>query len=261
MMLAHETPQVHPRVGTMKKTRKTAQKKIVIVEDDANIASVLLESLAERGIGSGLFGRAEPFVIWMRGQGDGDLPDAVVLDLGLPDVSGMQILRRLHDMTPRIPFLVLSGWEDAEFRRECFKLGAADFVSKPFDLEEVMLRLERLLSLRLEREVYAQELLRLGSGFLHCQFKLLSDPVKGETNLSQMETKLLRKLVENKGQVVPRDNLFAEVWKYSEGAVSRTLDVYISRLRRILQQGLTRPPLIENLRGECYRLLETQETP
>ena len=92
---------------------------------------------------------------------------------------------------------------------------------------------------------------------MHCQFKLLSDPLKGETNLSQMETKLLRKLVENKGDVVPRDHLFVEVWKYSEGAVSRTLDVYISRLRRILQQALSRPPLIENLRGEGYRLMDT----
>jgi DNA-binding response OmpR family regulator len=241
----------------MRTPRLTAQKRVVIVEDDELIAGVFLEALATRGLQTGSFQRAEPFSEWIRSLAEGELPDAVVLDLGLPDMSGLQLLRRLHDLTPRIPFLVLSGWNDKEYRRQSFRLGASDFVEKPFDLEEVYLRLERLLSLRLEREVYAQDLLRLGSGFLHCQFKLVSDPVRGETNLSQMETKLLRKLVEQKGEVVPRDQLFAEVWKYSEAAVSRTLDVYISRLRRILQQGLSRPPLIENLRGEGYRLLDT----
>jgi len=240
------------------KIARLSPKRIAIVEDDEAISDVIREEVERRGLVATTYNRAETFIAAVRSKPRSEAlevtPDAVMLDLGLPDISGVQLLRRVGDLATRVPFLVLSSWHDIEYRRECLRLGASDFVAKPFDLEEVMLRLERLLVQRLERDLYSQDLVRIGSGFLHCQFKVLTDPMRGEASLSHMETKLLRKLAENKGDVVARELLFAEVWRYGEGAVSRTLDVYVSRLRRILQQSLSRAPLIENMRGEGYRL-------
>jgi DNA-binding response OmpR family regulator len=233
---------------------KIAEKVIAVVEDDEAIAELFCEELRKRKLGVRVFDRAGPFQEWIAQLTE--MPDAVILDLGLPDFSGLQLLRRLDTLPSKTPFLVLSSWHDAQYRRECFRLGAADFVAKPFDLQEVVLRIERLLSHRMQRDLFHADILRIGSGFLHCQFKVLTDPLRGETSLSHLETKLLRKLTENIGQLVPRDVLFAEVWSYGEGAVSRTLDVYVSKLRRILHSSLSRAPLIENMRGEGYMLKE-----
>jgi len=178
-------------------------------------------------------------------------PDAVILDVLMPGVDGLEVSRRLRRQGSRVPILMLTARDEVENRVAGLDAGADDYVTKPFALEELLARVRALLrrtvaglddSLRfadLELDPGTREVRRGG------------DPIE----LTRTEFSLLELFLRNPRQVLTRSVIFERVWGYDFGFASNSLDVYIGYLRRKTEAG-GRPRLIQTVRGVGYTLRE-----
>jgi DNA-binding response OmpR family regulator len=218
--------------------------RVLLVEDDADIAGALRRSL-----------RLEGYDVRIAGDGAAALdeslvyePDAVVLDLGLPRIDGVEVCRRLREDSD-VPILMLTAREGLDSRVEGLDSGADDYLVKPFEREELLARLRALLRRRPPR----------GSAFLVVgDLRLNPDThevVRGEreVDLTSREFELLEHLMRNERLVVSRQALLDEVWEYHPYAETNTVDVFVSNLRRKLEaDGEAR--MLHTVRGAGYVL-------
>ena len=213
-----------------------------MVEDDADIAGVLRRSLDKEG-----------YEVRVAGDGAAALsesglfePDAVVLDLGLPRLDGVEVCRRLRDEGD-VPILILTARDAVDSRVEGLDSGADDYLVKPFEREELLARLRALLRRRPPR----------GSAFFVVgDLRLNPDSrqvFRGdrEIELTAREFELLEHLMRNERIVVSRQALLDEVWGYDPFAETNTVDVFISNLRRKLEAG-GEPRILHTVRGAGY---------
>jgi DNA-binding response OmpR family regulator len=217
---------------------------VLVVEDDTDIAGVLRRSLDKEGydVRVALDGEA---AIDEAGVFE---PDAVVLDLGLPRLDGVEVCRRLRDEGD-VPILILTARDALEARVEGLDSGADDYLVKPFERDELLARLRALLRRRPPR----------GSAYLVVgDLRLNPDThqvVRGdrELELTAREFELLEHLMRNERIVVSRQALLDEVWGYHPFAETNTVDVFISNLRRKLEaNGEAR--VLHTVRGAGYVL-------
>jgi two-component system response regulator MprA len=220
--------------------------RVLVVEDDADIAGVLRRSLDKDG-----------YEVRVAGDGDAALeqsglfePDAVVLDLGLPRIDGVEVCRRLR-AGGDVPILILTARDALDSRVEGLDSGADDYLVKPFEREELLARLRALLRRRPPR----------GSAFLVVgDLRLNPDThevYRGErqVELTAREFELLEHLMRNQRIVVSRQALLDEVWGYHPFAETNTVDVFISNLRRKLEAG-GEGRMLNTVRGAGYVLRE-----
>ena len=218
--------------------------RVLVVEDDQEIASVLLRSL-----------RLEGYDVRAAGDGVSALdesivfePDAVVLDLGLPRLDGVEVAKKLRS-DGDVPILMLTARDAVDDRVKGLDSGADDYLVKPFDRQELLARLRALLRRRPPR----------GSAFVVVgDLKLNPDTrevQRGERDveLTSREFELLEYLMRNERLVVSRDRLLEEVWGYAPFAETNTVDVFVSNLRRKLEAG-GEPRLLHTVRGAGYVL-------
>ena len=217
---------------------------MLVVEDDTDIAGVLRRSLDKEG-----------YDVRVAPDGEAAIdeagvfePDAVVLDLGLPRLDGVEVCRRLRD-DGDVPILILTARDALEARVEGLDSGADDYLVKPFERDELLARLRALLRRRPPR----------GSAYLVVgDLRLNPDThqvVRGdrELDLTAREFELLEHLMRNERIVVSRQALLDEVWGYHPFAETNTVDVFISNLRRKLEaNGDTR--VLHTVRGAGYVL-------
>jgi two-component system response regulator MprA len=180
------------------------------------------------------------------------VPDAVVLDVGMPDIDGLEVCRRLRTAGNRVPVLMLTARDAVEDRIEGLDAGADDYLVKPFDVGELQARLRALVRRAADRRddgALAFGELRLdpdGHGVLvHEQF----------IELTRTEFQLLELLLRNPRHVLTHDVIYQRVWGYDFGPESNALRVYIGYLRRKLEDAGARP-LIHTMRGVGYVLRE-----
>jgi two-component system response regulator MprA len=224
--------------------RMSRSARVLVVEDDTDIAGVLRRSLDKEG-----------YQVRVAGDGEAALtessdfePDAVVLDLGLPKLDGVEVCRRLR-AGGDVPILMLTARDALEARVEGLDSGADDYLVKPFDREELLARLRALLRRRPPR----------GTAFLVVgDLRLNPDSrevLRGdrEVELTAREFELLEHLMRNERLVVSRQALLDEVWGYHPFAETNTVDVFISTLRRKLEAG-GEPRLLHTVRGTGYVL-------
>ena len=218
--------------------------RVLVVEDDGDIADVLRRSL-----------RMEGYDVRVAGDGVGALdeaavfePDAVVLDLGLPRLDGVEVTRRLR-ADGDVPILILTARDGTEARVEGLDSGADDYLVKPFERQELLARLRAMLRRRPPR----------GSAFLTVgDLKLNPDTrevARGDRriDLTAREFELLEYLMRNERLVVSREALLEEVWGYAPFSETNTVDVFVSNLRRKLESG-GEPRLLHTVRGAGYVL-------
>ncbi len=218
--------------------------RVLIVEDDGDIADVLRRALGMEGYEVRLAADGELALI---AAGDFE-PDAVVLDLGLPKLDGVEVCRRLRQ-DGDVPILMLTARDAIDSRVEGLDSGADDYLVKPFERTELLARLRALLRRRPPR----------GSAFLVVGDLRLNPDThevwRGERalDLTGREFELLEHLMRNERLVVSRDKLLEEVWEYAPFSETNTVDVFVSNLRRKLEAG-AETRVLHTVRGSGYVL-------
>lgn len=180
--------------------------------------------------------------------------DLLVLDLGLPDGDGLALCASLRETGQITPILVLSARSSLQDRVEGLTAGADDYLPKPFELPELLARVEALLRRTGWHGNEGSNTVRIGK--LVLDFEAWEARV-GErlVPLTELEFKLARYLYENAGRVVSREELLRKVWDLPGSTRTRTVDVFISRLRRHIEEDGSHPRHLFNVRGVGYRLV------
>ena len=218
--------------------------RVLIVEDDEPIADVLRRTLRQEGHevrsaadGAEALRAAEEFI-----------PDLVILDLGLPDIDGVEVGKRLRKASD-VPILILTARGDLDDRVGGLDSGADDYLVKPFERDELLARIRALMRRRPPRGSAA---LVVGDLRLNPDTREVTRAER-QIELTNREFELLEFLMRNERLVVSRERLLEEVWGYDPLAMTNTIDVFISNLRRKLEEG-GEPRLLETKRGAGYVL-------
>jgi DNA-binding response OmpR family regulator len=218
--------------------------RILVIEDETRIQAFVRRGLEAEGYGVVTSGDGRDGLTLAR-SGEWDL---VVLDLLLPGFSGLRVLQELHRERPQLPVLILSARGDLRTKLKGFELGATDYVSKPFSLDELLARVR--VQLRRTIPVDDDDHVLRGGGVVLDLARRQARVGDLVTDLSDREFRLLHHLLLHAGEVISRERLLAEVWGYAFDPGSNVVDVCVRRLRRKL--GPHAP--IETVRHAGYRL-------
>jgi two-component system OmpR family response regulator len=224
--------------------------RVLVVDDEANIAELISMALRYEGFdvraahtGTKAVSAAKEF-----------RPDAVVLDIMLPDFDGLEVLRRMRATEPDVPVVFLTARDAVEDRVAGLTAGGDDYVTKPFSLEELVARLRGLLRRSGARQAVASSLLVVGDLELdedsHEVFRSGQ-----EIMLTATEFELLRFLMRNPRRVLSKAQILDRVWNYDFGGQANVVELYISYLRKKVDAG--RAPMIHTMRGAGYVLKPT----
>ncbi|MDF4252924.1 response regulator transcription factor [Streptomyces sp. WMMB303] len=227
--------------------------RILVVDDEPSLTELLSMALRYEGWEVRAAGGGEAAVRTARDW----RPDAVVLDVMLPDVDGLTVLGRLHSVTPGIPVLFLTARDAVEDRIAGLTAGGDDYVTKPFSLEEVIARLRGLLR-RAGATAAGQPSSVLAVGDLTLD-EDTHEVARGgaEIRLTATEFELLRYLMRNPRRVLSKAQILDRVWSYDFGGQGNVVELYISYLRRKIDAG--RAPMIHTRRGAGYLLKPAAE--
>jgi len=225
--------------------------KILVVDDERAVRESLRRALELEGYEIELAGDGQEALLRLAANGDSQ-PDAVILDVLMPGVDGLEVCRRIRRAGNGVPVLMLTARDAVENRVAGLDAGADDYVTKPFALEELLARVRALLRRASDTP---SEILRFAD--------LDLDPGTREVRrggdlieLTRTEFALLELFMTNPRQVLTRSIIFERVWGYDFGFASNSLDVYIGYLRRKTEAG-DKPRLIQTVRGVGYALRES----
>ena len=226
--------------------------KILIVEDDKNMGYLLKENMKLAGL--------DPVLCTDGIEGlktfHSDTFALCILDIMLPGKDGLYLAEEIKNTNENIPIIFLTAKSQDEDKIAGFKAGCDDYVTKPFNIEELLLRIQVVLNRKHKPENEKnQEILSIGNFILNCEERKL---FLGETskNLSTKESDLLKVLVINENKVVSRSKILTSVWGKDDYYVSKSLDVYLNKIRKLLSED----PNIEimNVHGFGYKLFATK---
>ena len=222
--------------------------KILVVDDERAVRESLRRALELEGYEIELAGDGREAIERLEREAE---PDAIVLDVLMPGLDGLEVCKRIRLRGSRVPVLMLTARDEVENRVAGLDAGADDYVTKPFALEELLARVRALL----RRSGGGQdEVLR----FADLELDVGTREVRrgGDTiELTRTEFALLELFLRNPRQVLTRSVMFERVWGYDFGFASNSLDVYIGYLRRKTEAG-GKPRLIQTVRGVGYALRE-----
>ncbi len=236
---------------------KEIKKKILIIEDDPHIAEGLQLNLTLQGYevfiaSDGLDGLRQ----WKSIR-----PDLIVLDIMLPGMNGLHVLQSIRLDDEWIPVLILSAKAAADDKIAGLSYGVDDYLSKPFHLEEFLLRVKRLLS-RASRQINGNEQERENGSFLMSQYEFGDNRIdfangtshckSGEIQLTEQEIKLLKLFITNKGKLLSRNKLLEIGWGYSRNTTTRTVDNFIVRFRKYFEDNPKKPIYFKSHRAVGY---------
>lgn len=221
--------------------------RVLVVDDEVNIAELLSMALRYEGWDVSMAHTGRQAVTTAAEV----KPDAVVLDMMLPDFGGLEVLRRMRATHPDVPVLFLTAKDAVEDRVAGLTAGGDDYVTKPFSLEEVVARLRALMrrsgaSITTERNVLAVGDLTLDED----SREVFRDGT--EISLTATEFELLRFLMRNPRRVLSKAQILDRVWQYDFGGQANVVELYISYLRKKIDAG--REPMIHTMRGAGYVL-------
>lgn len=223
---------------------------ILIVEDNADLAFGLRNNLEIEGYTVDVAVDGPAGLALARAE----RPDLVILDLMLPGMDGYRVLKSLRDERFGMPVLILTAHGEEADKVRGFRLGADDYVTKPFSLLELMARVAALLR-RTARRSPAGERNRESFGAIEVDCSTRTVKREGETvTLTPMEFDLLLALIGRRGAVASRLELLQEVWGHSSAVLTRTVDTHIAELRRKLEVDASAPRHILTVRKAGYRL-------
>ena len=224
--------------------------RVLVVDDEPTLAELVTMALRYEGWDVRSAGNGITAVRLARDF----RPDVVVLDVMLPDLSGLDVLRRLRELEPNLPVLFLTAKDAVEDRIAGLTAGGDDYVTKPFSLEEVVLRLRALLRRTQVGEAVTTAMITVGDLTLDEDSR---EVYRAGTmvELTATEFELLRFLMRNARKVLSKAQILDRVWHYDFGGQANIVELYISYLRKKIDAG--REPMIHTLRGAGYVLKPT----
>jgi len=235
----------------MSLTGAKEKENVLIIEDEEGIARILQLELEHEGYRTGL-ARDGRTGIEMALSGEWDL---ILLDVMLPELNGIEVLRRLRQHDQRVPFILLTARNTVPDKVSGFEHGANDYVTKPFAMEELLARVRNLLRIfRQSREGESEDTLRVAD----LTIELITRKVYRKDHLIELtprEYELLLYLAQNKNKEKTREEILTDVWGYEFIGDTNVVDVYIRYLRQKMDKGY-RHKLIHTVRGVGYMLKE-----
>jgi DNA-binding response OmpR family regulator len=229
--------------------------RILVIEDDPGIRRGIVDALEFEG-----------YATRAAATGDAGLElavqincDLVLLDLVLPGRGGLEILREVRLTRPTLPVIVLTARGEEADRVQGLRLGADDYVVKPFSVKELLARVEAVLRRSPGRPSDVGRV-RVPSGEADLHRAEIRFADGSRADLSERETELLRYLASNAGRAISREELLSHVWRINpNGLTTRTIDMQIARLREKLRDNPTEPRVILTVRGKGYMFAEGVE--
>jgi two-component system, OmpR family, alkaline phosphatase synthesis response regulator PhoP len=224
------------------------RRRALVVEDEPSLQLTLRDRLESEGYDVTVAGDGEEALALCS-----RLPfDVLLLDIALPGRDGLEVCRDLRARGTTVPILMLTARSQLVDRVVGLKLGADDYLTKPFEMAELLARIEALL--RRAGQPRAAVAGTFGFGEVEVDFRGAEVKRRGERiELSNLELRLLRYLVDHRGEVISRDRLLDEVWGYRSDVYSRTVDVHVASLRQKLEENPQRPQFLLTVRGMGYK--------
>lgn len=225
--------------------------RIIVVEDEENLANTLALNLKLEGydvdvVRSG----SEALRLFRKEQ---HAPDLLLLDVMLPDITGFDLYNDFKQLHPGSPVIFLTARNQTADKIEGLKLGADDYITKPFDLEELLLRLSNVI--RRSRKD-SPERFEFAGGTINFTTYEITD-LQGQTHtLSRREIGLLELLTANSSKVISRDEILERLWEPNENASSRTIDNYILNFRKYFEKNPKEPTHFHSVRGVGYKFVK-----
>ena len=222
--------------------------KILIIEDEESLRNTLKLSL-----------ELEKYVVEVLSNGINAFetvkqfnPDLILLDIMMPIISGVDVYKNLRDKNRNVPIIFLTAKNNVYDKIEGLKLGAEDYITKPFDLEELLLRINIVLK---RNYIQKQELTIFK--FDNCEINFLTfqvTDIEGKSeDISKREMAFLKMLVDNLNHVVSREDILNKLWKKDESPSSRTIDNYILNFRKLFEINPKEPIHFLSIRGVGYK--------
>ncbi len=223
--------------------------KILVIEDDKELLKGLIDNLTLEG-----------YKVISAQDGERGLelvkkehPDLIILDLMLPKLSGEEVCRTLREENNLTPIIMLTARGEESDKVKGLRLGADDYLTKPFSLLELFARIEAILR-RVKKEKVEIEKYQFEDivvDFIHLEVKKRGEQIK----LSPKEFFILKFLIEHKGEVIRRETLLREIWGYDVFPSTRTVDNFIARLRKKIEKDPEKPKHILTVHGIGYKFI------
>lgn len=217
---------------------------LLLVEDDTDLGNVMKQYLEVHDFGVVLCRDGlEGWRSFKRGQFD-----LCILDIMMPEMDGFTLAKKIKHTDEEIPFVFLTAKDQKFDRLKGLALGADDYITKPFEIDELVLRIQNILRRTNRNKVLLQKVGR----FSFDRANLLLKDHQKEFSLTLQEAKLLQLLLDNKNEVVTREAILTKLWGDNNYFAGRSMDVFISRLRKYLKSDQS--VVIENRRGVGFSL-------
>lgn len=223
--------------------------KILLIEDEESLALGLDYNLTEEGY----------YVVWADNGKSGiekfltDNYDLIILDIMLPYLDGFEVAKKIRESDPKMPILILTARTNAVDKIKGLEIGADDYITKPFNLDELLLRIKGML----KRKAWYNNLIEVNSiykfGNNEINFDKLICKVKEDAfPLTQREAMVMQYLIERKDKIVTRQELLENVWHINPDIETRTVDNFIARLRKYFEDDPSNPVYIKSVRSVGY---------
>ncbi|HEY1114030.1 MAG TPA: response regulator transcription factor [Chitinophagaceae bacterium] len=231
-----------------------AKPSILLVEDEENLHEALKMNLEMEGyaVTSAYNGLAALKAV------ENEYFDLIIMDIMLPEIDGVNVTQNIRITNNEVPILILSAKNTSEDKVLGLKKGADDYMTKPFNLEELLLRVQKLINKnkRLQDKSSIGDTYSFGGHTINFRAQEARNARGERIELSKKESMLLKLLIENKNEVVPREKILQSVWGYNVYPTTRTIDNFILSFRKYFEEDSRNPKHFHSVRGVGYKYTE-----
>lgn len=231
-----------------------AKPSILLVEDEENLHETLKLNLELEGysVTSAYTGAAAMKAV------ENEYFDLIIMDIMLPEMDGINVTQNIRLTSNEVPILILSAKNTSEDKVLGLKKGADDYLTKPFNLEELLIRVQKLIykSKKLQDRSTVGDTYTFGGHTINFKAQEANTASGERIELSKKEAMLLKLLIENKNEVVPREKILQSVWGYNVYPTTRTIDNFILSFRKYFEEDSRNPRYFHSVRGVGYKYAE-----
>ncbi len=234
-------------------SKSVPQKQILLVEDEENLRETLKLNLQLEGFSVTAVGDGHKAIDAVKAEHF----DCIILDIMLPGLDGITVCETIRLHNPRVPIMFLSARSTGADRVLGLKKGGDDYLTKPFNLEELLLRVDKLIekTKQIEQNVPELHVYRIGEAVIDFNSHEITDVQGRHHTLTKTEGLFLRLLIENAGEVMTREYILQRVWGYTVYPTTRTIDNFIMNFRKYFEPDQRNPKHFLSVRGVGYKFV------